>query len=73
MFEFLNTVAQEYPEVAIGLFLGGGLFWLIYTLQKTISNQHREALQVSNRSTDAHIKNTEVLTELKTIIQTLNK
>jgi hypothetical protein len=73
MLEFINQIAKENPEVAVGLFLLAGMFWLIRSNFTTISNQHREALAVSNRSTDAHMKNTEVLSELKTIIQTLNK
>jgi type II secretory pathway predicted ATPase ExeA len=84
MFEFLNTVAKENAEIASFLFISGGLLYLIYyiiqttkadntKLQDTISRQHKEALDVTHKVVDAHIENTKVLTELKIIIQTLNK
>lgn len=84
MFEFLNTVAKENPEIAAFLLIFIGLAYFIYyivkstrednkMLQTTISRQHTEALDITNKVTDAHIENTKVLTELKTIIQTINR
>lgn len=84
MFEFLNTVAKDYPEVAIGLALIFSFGYLVYYilktnkeerfhLQTTISGQHKEAIDMSGRIMDSNDKHIEVLTELKTIIQTLNK
>lgn len=84
MFEFLNTVAKENPEIAAFLLVFIGLAYFIYyivkstrednkILQATISRQHTEALGMGDKMTDAHIENTTILTELKTIIQTINK
>jgi len=77
MWEFINKIAEKSPEIAIALLVTAGLgyflFWIIkwmqtntVRLQNTISRQHKEALDVTNKVTD-------VVTELKVIIQTINK
>jgi len=80
----LAEISKQYPLIGAFLLVFGSISYLIYfitksskeerqQLQGTLSRQHKEALDVTNKVIDAHVENTKVLTELKVIIQTINK
>jgi hypothetical protein len=82
MFEFLNTVAKEYPELAIGLALILSFGFLLYyiikdnkeerrRLQETISRQHSEAINQQRENAKTVDKNTEAFVQTTGILSEL--